>query len=108
MGTAAERRRDDLGQATTGCNHCENHCDFSSALRMAIDQRGLSVPLRARSVSVPLRSRSFGVSLRSRFGPPREEPYRSGFFQRSIGFCTPVGRNGNSIFFPSPAEAYAA
>src|SRR6185436_17428951 len=35
-----------------------------------------------------------------------EEPQR--FFHKSIGFVTPLGRNGSAIFFPSPADAYAA
>ena len=38
----------------------------------------------------------------------RADAASSGFFQRSMGFTIPWGRNGSAIFFPTPAEAYAA
>src|SRR6187200_2922460 len=37
-----------------------------------------------------------------------DEGYGAAFLHRSIGFATPLGRNGSATFRPSPADAYAA
>src|SRR5262245_22758752 len=51
-----------------------------------------------------------GVSLR--LWPGCAKPvvigYGAAFLHRSIGFATPLGRNGIAILRPCPADAYAA